>query len=114
VKVEHDMSATLLRLGLWTMILALALYVIDETFADQPIGEIISTPLLTQIMLVAGGAIAAGFLLHLFGKGAAVVVKNRCRVCKTPIPHGAIYCRAHLRSILHHEDDKTHSTRPRR
>ena len=96
------------------MILALALYVIDETFPDQPIGDIISSSLLQQIMLVAGGAVAAGFLLHLFGKGASVVVKNRCRVCKTAIPPGAIYCRAHLRSILHHEDDKTHSTRPRR
>jgi hypothetical protein len=108
------MSATLLRLGLWTMILALALYVIDETFADQPIGEIISISLLTQVMLVAAAAIVAGFVLRLLGKGASVVVKNRCRVCRTPIPPGAIYCRAHLRNILHEEDDKTHSTRARR
>ncbi len=108
------MSATLLRLGLWTMILALALYVIDETFSDQPIGEIISTTLLTQIIAVAAIAIAAGVVLRLLGKGAAVVSKNRCRVCKTPIPHGALYCRAHLRNILHDEEDKTHSTRVRR
>lgn len=108
------MSATLLRLGLWTMILALALYVIDETFADQPIGEIISTAMLTQILMVAAIAIVAGVVLRLLGKGAAVVTKNRCRVCRTPIPAGAIYCRAHLRNILHEEEDKTHSTRVRR
>ena len=108
------MSATLLRLGLWTMILALALYVVDETYPDQPIGEIISTTMLTQILVVAAIAIAAGVVLRLLGKGAAVVSKNRCRVCKTPIPPGAIYCRAHLRNILHDEEDRTHSTRVRR
>jgi hypothetical protein len=108
------MSATLLRLGLWTMILALALYVIDETYPDEPIGDIISTSLLTQVLMVAAAAIVAGILLRLLGKGAAAVTKNRCRVCRTPIPYGAIYCRAHLRTILHDEDDKTHSTRVRR
>jgi predicted nucleic acid-binding Zn ribbon protein len=64
--------------------------------------------------MVAGVTIAAGVLLRVLGKGAEVVNKNRCRVCKTPIPAGAIYCRAHLRSILHDEEDKTHSTRVRR
>lgn len=108
------MAATLLRLGLWTMILALALYVIDETYSDQPIGEIISTTLLTQIVAVGALAALAGVVLRLLGKGAAVVTKNRCRVCRTPIVPGAIYCRAHLRNILHEEDDKTHSTRVRR
>jgi len=108
------MSATLLRLGLWTMILALALYVIDETFADQPIGEIISMTLLTQVLVVAGAAILAGIVLRILGIGAKVVIKNRCRVCRTPIPHGALYCRAHLRTILHDEEDRTHSTRVRR
>ena len=108
------MSATLLRLGLWTMILALALYVIDETYPDEPIGEIISKSMLTQILMVAVLAIIAGFVLRILGKGAAVVTKNRCRVCRTPIPSGAIYCRAHLRNILHDEEDKTHSTRIRK
>ncbi len=108
------MSATLLRLGLWVMILALALYVIDETYPDEPIGEVISTSLLTQVMIVSAGAIVAGFVLRILGKGAAVVTKNRCRVCRTPIPPGAIYCRAHLRNILHDEDERTHNTRIRR
>jgi len=108
------MSNTLLRLGLWTMILALALYVVDETYPDEPIGEIISTSLLTQVLMVAGAAIVAGFVLRILGKGAAVVTKNRCRVCKTTIPSGALYCRQHLRNILHDEEDKTHATRARR
>ena len=108
------MSNTLLRLGLWTMVLALAMYVIDETYADEPIADIISKSLLTQVLMVAAATIAAGFILRILGKGAAVVIKNRCRVCRTPIPAGAIYCRAHLRNILHEEEDKTHSTRVRR
>lgn len=108
------MSATLLRLGLWTMILALALYVVDETFADEPIGEIISLSMLTQVLAVGVALTIAGIILRILGKGAAVVTKNRCRVCRTPIPAGAIYCRAHLRNILHEEEDKTHSSRIRR
>jgi hypothetical protein len=108
------MSATLLRLGLWTMILALALYVVDETYPDEPIGEIISTTLLTQFIAVGALAVVAGIVLRLLGKGAAAVTKNRCRVCRTPIPAGGIYCRAQLRNILHDEDDRTHSTRVRR
>lgn len=107
------MSATLLRLGLWVMILALAMYVIDETYPDEPIGDIISTTMLTQVLAVAACAIAAGFILRILGIGASAVTKNRCRVCRTPVPHGAIYCRAHLRNILHDEDDRTHNTRVR-
>jgi hypothetical protein len=108
------MSATLLRLGLWTMILALALYVVDETFPDEPIGELISIALLTQVLAVGVLLTASGVVLRILGKGAAVVTKNRCRVCRTTIPSGAIYCRAHLRTILHDEEDKTHSSRIRR
>ena len=108
------MSTTLLRLGLWTLVLVLAVYVIRETYAEQPIAELIPTPMLQQAMVLAGILLAAGVVTRILGKGAAVVTKNRCKVCRTPIPSGAIYCRAHLRSILHDEVDKTHGTRPRR
>ncbi len=107
------MSTTLLRLGLWTMILVLALYVIDETYPDEPIGELISAPLLQQVLVVSVIVIASGIVLRIVGKGTAAVVKNRCRVCRTPITPGAIYCRAHLRTILSDEDDRTHNTRIR-
>ena len=48
---------------------------------------------------------------QLLGVGAKVVTKNRCRVCRTPIASGALYCRAHLREILSDEDEKIHMTR---
>ena len=108
------MSTTLLRLGLWTMILVLALYVLDETYPDEPLADLISGPLLQQILVVAVLVILLGIVLRILSKGAAVVIKNRCRVCRTPIVPGAIYCREHLRTILSDEDDRTHNTRIRR
>jgi hypothetical protein len=108
------MWTTLLRLGLWITILVLALYVIDETYSEQPIAEMISTTMLQQALVVGVLLIVAGLVARIFDKGAKAVTKNRCRVCRTPIPFGAIYCRAHLRNILHEEDDKTHASRARR
>jgi len=107
------MSATLLRLGLWILIIVLALYVIHESFEDSPVGEMVPVEMLTKALALGAVLIVAGIALRMFEKGTAVK-KNRCAVCRTPIPPGAIYCRAHLRSILHDEDEKTHMTRLRR
>ncbi|HYH10386.1 MAG TPA: hypothetical protein VEK11_25300 [Thermoanaerobaculia bacterium] len=108
------MSTTLLRLGLWTLILVLALYVLATTYSEEPWTELIPMAMLQQALVVAGLLIVAGLVFRILGIGAAAVSKNRCRVCRTPIPQGAIYCRAHLRSILAEEDEKTHMTRVRR
>lgn len=108
------MSSTLLRLGLWTFILVLVLYVLASSYPMEPWAELIPMPMLVQAMGVSIIAVAAGLVLRLFDKGARAIVKNRCRVCRTAIPPGAIYCRAHLRNILYEEDDKTHATKVRR
>lgn len=107
------MSTTLLRLGLWTLILVLVVYVLAAAYHDAPWAELISTAMLVQVMAVAVILIVAGIVLRIVGKGAAVVSKNRCTVCRAPVPPGAIYCRAHLRAILYEEDDRTHTTRVR-
>jgi len=107
------MSSTLLRLGLWTLILVLGLYVIHETYAEQQWAEMIPMRMLQQVLVVSIILVIAGILARIFDKGKKAVVKNRCRVCKTPIPSGAIFCRAHLRNILAEEDDRTHATRTR-
>jgi hypothetical protein len=107
------MSTTLLRLGLWTVILVLAVYVLASTYPDEPWAEMISTQMLQQALVVGGAVTVIGLVARVLGKGAKVVAKNRCRVCRTAIVPGAIYCRAHLRSILEHEDDRTHATRVR-
>lgn len=105
------MSATLLRLGLWTLIIVLSLYVIHESFEDSPVAEYIPGQMLQHALAVGGLLLGAGFVLRMFEKGARAVNKNRCRVCRTAIPSGAIYCREHLRTILYEEDDRTHHTR---
>ncbi|HEX3582010.1 MAG TPA: hypothetical protein VH087_09635 [Thermoanaerobaculia bacterium] len=108
------MSSTLLRLGLWIIVIVLALYVIHETYENSPIADIVSVDLMQKALMVGGAAVLAGIVLRMFEKGTRAVVKNRCRVCRTPIPSGAIYCRAHLRTILHEEEDRTHiGRRPR-
>lgn len=108
------MSDTILRLGLWTLILVLALFVLAETFHGEPISEMIPRPMLQQALVVAVLLIVAGLALRVLGKGKDAVVKNRCTVCRTPIPPGGIYCREHLRTIIHDEDEKTHMTHTRR
>jgi predicted nucleic acid-binding Zn ribbon protein len=107
------MFSTLLRLGLWILILVLALYVVHETYSDQHWAEMIPMPMLQQALALSIVLIVAGIVTRLLGVGVKAVNKNRCRVCKTVIPSGALFCRAHLRTILHEEDDKTHMTRVR-
>jgi hypothetical protein len=107
------MSTTLLRLGLWTLILVLVLYVAATTYSTEPWAELIPIAMLQQAIVVAAALIAAGIVARIFDKGAKAVTKNRCRVCNTPIQPGALYCRAHLRSIIADEDEKSHMTRSR-
>ena len=108
------MSSTVLRLGLWTVIIVLAAYVLHESFEDQPLGEMIPVAMLGKALVVGGILIVAGVVLRIFEKGSKAVVKNRCAVCRTPIPHGAIYCREHLRTVLTAEDERTHMTKIRK
>jgi hypothetical protein len=108
------MSTTLLRLGLWTLILVLALYVLATTYEEQQWTELIPMRMLQQVLIVAVGVIVVGLAVRVFDRGAKAVVKNRCRTCRTPIAPGALFCREHLRSILTAEDEKTHMTRVRR
>jgi len=108
------MSSTLLRLGLWILVIVLALYVLQQSFEESPIAELIPMGMLQKTIFVSIALIIAGIIFRVFETGAKRVVKNRCAVCRTPIPHGAIYCRAHLRSVLHSEDEKTHATKVRR
>lgn len=108
------MSTMILRLGLWTLIAVLALYVLATTYSNQPWAELIPMPMLQQALVVAGLLIVAGVVLRILGKGASAALKNRCQVCRTPVPPGAIYCRAHLRAILHEEDDRSHASKVHR
>lgn len=108
------MSSTLLRLGLWIILAVVALYVLHETYAETHLAAYFSTPLLQKALVIGILLVVAGIVMRLLEKGASRVTRNRCAICKTPIPSGAIYCRAHLRNVLAREDERTHMTRTRR
>lgn len=105
------MSSTVLRLGLWIVLLVVALYVLQQTYEDAPFVDYFAPAMLQKALALGGLLVVAGIVLRLLERGAKVVVKNRCIVCKTPIDHGAIYCRQHLRRVLSREEDKTHRIR---
>ncbi|GAC1430091.1 MAG: hypothetical protein NVSMB68_02360 [Thermoanaerobaculia bacterium] len=109
------MSTTLLRLGIWIVILSLGLYVIDTSFADSPIAELITVDLLQDVFVLAGILIVAGIVMRIFDKTAGKVLHKaaRCRICNTVIPDGQIYCRDHLRGMLEREERRTQHTRVR-
>jgi len=107
------MSSTLLRLGLWIILLVVVLYVLQQTFEDAPFVDFFAPAMLQKALVLGGLAVAAGIVMRILERGAKVVLKNRCITCRTPIDHGAIYCREHLRSVMHREIDRTHMTRLR-
>ena len=99
---------------MWIIIIVLAAYVVHESFEEQPAAEMIPLPMLSKALVLGIGLVIVGIVLRMFEKGAKAVVKNRCAVCRTPISHGAIYCREHLRTVLSREDERTHMTKIRR
>jgi hypothetical protein len=108
------MSSTLLRLGLWVTLLAIVAYVIHETFSEQDLAAFVPVPVMVKALALGVILVAAGLVMRVLETGAKAVVKNRCVVCRTPIPAGAMYCRAHLRDVLHREEDRTHMSKTRR
>jgi predicted nucleic acid-binding Zn ribbon protein len=108
------MSSTLLRLGLWIILLVVVLYVLQQTYEEAPFADFFAPAMLQKALTLGGLLVVAGIVMRILERGAKVVTKNRCIVCRTPIDHGAIYCREHLRSILHREDERTHMTRVRK
>ena len=103
------MSSTLLRVGLWVVLIVIVLYVLQQSFEEGPLAEYVTTPMLQKALALGILATLAGIVVRVLERGAKAVAKHRCKVCRTPIPAGAIYCRAHLRSVLHHEEDREHT-----
>ena|SRR5262245_53383586 len=103
------MSSTLLRVGLWIVLVVIVLYVLQQSFEEGPFAEYVTTPMLQKALALGILAILAGVVFRVLERGAKVVAKNRCKVCRAPVPAGAIYCRAHLRSVLRHEEDREHT-----
>lgn len=93
------------------MIVTIIAFIFDSHFDETPLGQLITPALLQDMLMFSGALIVIGIVLAIVDKTTHRVAagKNRCRVCGTSVPHGAIYCRQHLRSVLEAEDRRTHS-----
>jgi hypothetical protein len=92
----------------------LALYVVSETYPDSMVAQMVPDAILQKALVLGAVLLVAGIVLRMFDKASKVAAKSRCQVCHVVVPKGAIFCRAHLRRVIHEEDDKLHMTRERR
>ena len=101
------MSRSLIRLGLWALLLVVAVALLREIF-DSPLHSL-SSQTMQKAFIGAGAVVALGVVLlvleNLFG-----TPKGRCVVCRVRVPPGEIYCKSHLREILDEEDKREHTT----
>lgn len=103
------MSARLIRIGLWLVLIVLALALLREGLLD-PAGDlaVASGPLIEKGLLLGAGLTVAGVILWLIQKLLGSTPKGRCAKCRRPVPKGDIYCRVHLREIVYDEEDRGH------
>lgn len=109
------MSQTLLRFGLWIVLLVLALYVVRETFENSPLAEWVNDEMLSKAGTLGVGllvASAAAYVLEkAFSKASARF--RHCAMCRQPVSRGEIYCRTHLRQLLERENELARRSRIR-
>lgn len=101
------MSPGLMRIGLWLILIVLALALLREGLLD-PAGDlaIASGPLIEWGLLVGAALTAIGAVFWILQKLLGSPPKSRCRECRRPVPKGDLYCRRHLRQIIFDEDDR--------
>lgn len=97
------MSMTLIRLGVWSLVVILAAYVLTETVPDSAIARVITGQLLFLLTQIALGVVALGLLIAL-GEKLWNLRRRKCKTCGRPIPSTQIYCRLHLNEVLEEED----------
>lgn len=107
------MSAILMRFGLYTILLMLALFVAGQ-YVDLPRHDLLTNELLTRMGIAGVALFSAGALFALFEKTQRKGTKGRCVLCRKPILVGDKYCREHLRQIIAEEQDRIHAPAARR
>jgi hypothetical protein len=106
------MSAALLRLGLWIILITLAMYVIRDAFSESSAYEMIQPWFLRDAAIAGAGIIAAGIVASILeNMRDKATSQSSCLVCRRPVPRGEFYCRQHLKKILEEEHDRTHGSR---
>lgn len=100
---------TIIRLGIWSLVLIMVVYVFTETAPDSPVAEIITGELLALLTKISFGIVALGLVVGLIEKLWGMR-RRKCKTCGRPIPSTAIYCRLHLKEVLEEEDLLTRRT----
>ena len=101
------MSSFFIRLGLYAILVMLAVFVAGQTF-ELPYAEYLTSAHLGQVGVAGLAVIAAGVVLRIFEKVRHKTKKGkgRCVVCKRPVLVGDKYCREHLRQMIGEEQDQ--------
>ncbi|HSN69092.1 MAG TPA: DNA internalization-related competence protein ComEC/Rec2, partial [Thermoanaerobaculia bacterium] len=104
---RRTMSSFFIRLGLYAILVMLAVFVAGQTF-DLPYAEYLTSTHLGQVGLAGIALIAAGAVLRVFEKVRRKTKKGkgRCVICKRPVLVGDKYCREHLRQMIGEEQDQ--------
>lgn len=92
------MSVTFFRSGIWIIIATLVAYVVRETYLGETL-EFLNAKLLWDSMLLGIGVIGLGVIAWIAGK-LKPQKRAKCVICRSPIPHGSVYCRPHLQEKL--------------
>lgn len=109
------MANLLIRFGLYTILITLALFILREQVRELPFGEYLTDALLGETALAGLAMTVIGIvLLPLDRKRQKKVGKGKCVICRRPVIVGQLYCREHLRQMLAEEDDRRHAPAPRR
>lgn len=108
------MSATLLRAGLWLILIVLAGFVIRETNPGTVWEQYLPPGILQTAGAVGIVMVLTGIVMSFMGKAASKIPLSRCQVCHRSVMKGEIYCREHLRQIREEDVDRSHGTLPRR
>lgn len=111
----RTMSSIFIRLGLYGILVMLAVFVAGQTFS-LPYAQYLTSAHLGQVGLACLALIAVGFVFRL---GETVrrktkKGKGRCIICKRPVLVGDKYCREHLRQMIGDEQERVRSIPPQR
>ncbi|HEU5162924.1 MAG TPA: DNA internalization-related competence protein ComEC/Rec2 [Thermoanaerobaculia bacterium] len=111
----RTMSSFFIRLGLYAILVMLAVFVAGQAF-ELPYAEYLTSAHLGQVGVAGLAVIAAGIVLRIFEKVRRKTKKGkgRCIICKRPVLVGDKYCREHLRQVIGEEQDRVRAVPPQR
>ncbi|HEY0591043.1 MAG TPA: ComEC/Rec2 family competence protein [Thermoanaerobaculia bacterium] len=111
----RTMSSIFIRMGLYGILVVLAVFVAGQAFS-LPYAQVLTSAHLGQAGLAGLALIAVGLVLRVGEKVRRKTKKGkgRCVICKRPVLVGDKYCREHLRQVIGDEQDRLRAATPPR